>query len=1818
MNHEHCAEKPSNNLLTYNEAFDLAVDGKVNGSVLIAMRREHVEFEKAGVPLFHRIHVMTSLGAALLQYGNQVQDPRVYSSIYRESEEILISALKLQPEHSVASHNLEKVRRSISARQAPAGGSKPLDWSTFDEGAVDDQEDSSSGAESATLSYEEALASAVQGRVDESVVRSFREEHARAMKGGNAGAEHLLSVKINLGVALLNQGNHADPFKFVESYKESEQMFMSILAMRPGHEHASRNLATVRNNLLMRERPALFNPHVVFLGHETCRFVVIRRLQKEQLSASLFTCDNRTDRALIWYFESEEDIDAHSWYSSFRMYRPGSRTMAYDARSLIWRGELCWISSAGGQHRGYMLFHCIRKDRFLQQMKHSMDDEVVVPLMHARGGELLAPHAHLRSTEKNWSPFVIGDELYITYSINPYIVLHCDWERSVGLVKCNVVQNRTSRVHESVPHLREDVNLRGSSTAIPLTKGSSEFLALGHVQSFRWRENYKFFFYRFAGSAPPFQLTGFSDLFTLPLPSDRRGSGQYAHGICMQSRDLLITYGLNDETSWYVKVPAKWVASRLDRIDAGDSSHSGGPFSVVTNSTPKEFPHALFGKDMYSVLLDMEISLRLSGHPFARRYDSFMADLPTMSSQKYATEARKFREGWLQATSKLQQHSKACESYGVEGGACRNYADTHKMEDDCIAASRAYYSLLIHENRVLRKLRREKVYSRGIQHNGVEQGERDALSDADSNPKKVTAEQSLLDRPHDSAISSKLAAAPVLQALQVEPRLISIRDQAAAAPSRSQLSYADAMQQAVAGKVDLAVLDAIRAEHERAGAEGSESRAAEVKVNLGVALMQYANFLTDLVEAKALYQESEAVLSAALRMNPSNTIAEQNLAAVRKNIVFRFGYLNSIIQEMQSDRYEIKSKTLQNKSTAHLTNQLSFSEAFDLAVDGKVNGSVLIAMRREHVEFEKAGVPLFHRIHVMTSLGAALLQYGNQVQDPRVYSSIYRESEEILISALKLQPEHSVASHNLEKVRRSISARQAPAGGSKPLDWSTFDEGAVDDQEDSSSGAESATLSYEEALASAVQGRVDESVVRSFREEHARAMKGGNAGAEHLLSVKINLGVALLNQGNHADPFKFVESYKESEQMFMSILAMRPGHEHASRNLATVRNNLLMRERPALFNPHVVFLGHETCRFVVIRRLQKEQLSASLFTCDNRTDRALIWYFESEEDIDAHSWYSSFRMYRPGSRTMAYDARSLIWRGELCWISSAGGQHRGYMLFHCIRKDRFLQQMKHSMDDEVVVPLMHARGGELLAPHAHLRSTEKNWSPFVIGDELYITYSINPYIVLHCDWERSVGLVKCNVVQNRTSRVHESVPHLREDVNLRGSSTAIPLTKGSSEFLALGHVQSFRWRENYKFFFYRFAGSAPPFQLTGFSDLFTLPLPSDRRGSGQYAHGICMQSRDLLITYGLNDETSWYVKVPAKWVASRLDRIDAGDSSHSGGPFSVVTNSTPKEFPHALFGKDMYSVLLDMEISLRLSGHPFARRYDSFMADLPTMSSQKYATEARKFREGWLQATSKLQQHSKACESYGVEGGACRNYADTHKMEDDCIAASRAYYSLLIHENRVLRKLRREKVYSRGIQHNGVEQGERDALSDADSNPKKVTAEQSLLDRPHDSAISSKLAAAPVLQALQVEPRLISIRDQAAAAPSRSQLSYADAMQQAVAGKVDLAVLDAIRAEHERAGAEGSESRAAEVKVNLGVALMQYANFLTDLVEAKALYQESEAVLSAALRMNPSNTIAEQNLAAVRKNMGFRQSQAQRSPMGRIPCSQGSPIPVYT
>jgi hypothetical protein len=102
---------------------------------------------------------------------------------------------------------------------------------------------------------------------------------------------------------------------------------------------------------------------------------------------------------------------------------------------------------------------------------------------------------------------------------------------------------------------------------------------------------------------------------------------------------------------------------------------------------------------------------------------------------------------------------------------------------------------------------------------------------------------------------------------------------------------------------------------------------------------------------------------------------------------------------------------------------MSFAEAAHLTLQGKINPSVVKAMRHEHVQAEAARSASLLEVKIM--LAVSLLRLGNSSPEVSVYTSLYRECEEVLTSALALHPGHTTALtlKNLRSVQAHSSLR---------------------------------------------------------------------------------------------------------------------------------------------------------------------------------------------------------------------------------------------------------------------------------------------------------------------------------------------------------------------------------------------------------------------------------------------------------------------------------------------------------------------------------------------------------------------------------------------------------------------------------------------------------------------------------------------------------------------------------------------------------------------------------------------------------------------------
>ena len=190
------------------------------------------------------------------------------------------------------------------------------------------------------------------------------------------------------------------------------------------------------------------------------------------------------------------------------------------------------------------------------------------------------PDFQLNDNEKNWSPFVVNRTLFLTYSIQPHIVLRCAWTGG----SCRLVFNTSSDFLASA-HDAFGQGLRGGTGYVPvnLPDGSHALLAAMHVKDSSHAPSFYATSFYLLDPMPPFRVRSLSPKVCLSeegveLSSSARCALQYVVGLVVEptSNLLLLSYGEFDRRMKLAALP-------LDKVIAFARSHelaSGGEATV--------------------------------------------------------------------------------------------------------------------------------------------------------------------------------------------------------------------------------------------------------------------------------------------------------------------------------------------------------------------------------------------------------------------------------------------------------------------------------------------------------------------------------------------------------------------------------------------------------------------------------------------------------------------------------------------------------------------------------------------------------------------------------------------------------------------------------------------------------------------------------------------------------------------------------------------------------------------------------------------------------------------------------------------------------------------------------------------------------------------------------------------------------------------------------------------------------------------------------------------------------------------------------------
>lgn len=165
--------------------------------------------------------------------------------------------------------------------------------------------------------------------------------------------------------------------------------------------------------------------------------------------------------------------------------------------------------------------------------------------------------------EKNWTPFIYEGRLFLSYRLEPHVVLQCNL-RTGG---CAVAHRTNSTAVWA--HQRTSVRMgaRGGSPAVHL-RGLGSYVGIAHFRN--PSGVYDHCLYEFEGR-PPFAMQRSSHRFMFNS-SDRI---QFVAGMYKHHDKLVVSYGASDVASWETELP---IARALELLGPRSTSHGSSSY----------------------------------------------------------------------------------------------------------------------------------------------------------------------------------------------------------------------------------------------------------------------------------------------------------------------------------------------------------------------------------------------------------------------------------------------------------------------------------------------------------------------------------------------------------------------------------------------------------------------------------------------------------------------------------------------------------------------------------------------------------------------------------------------------------------------------------------------------------------------------------------------------------------------------------------------------------------------------------------------------------------------------------------------------------------------------------------------------------------------------------------------------------------------------------------------------------------------------------------------------------------------------------------
>ena len=155
-----------------------------------------------------------------------------------------------------------------------------------------------------------------------------------------------------------------------------------------------------------------------------------------------------------------------------------------------------------------------------------------------------------KDVEKNWSPFIHEDSLYLSYTLSPHVVLKCDTESG----ECTKVYTASS----ALPH-----NIRGSSQTIFWEKHDM-YIGIGHTTDVGMTHRVYAHYFYLMNPQPPFDIVAASEPFKFPAHFyDWKDNIQFCCGIFIKNGIFHVSYGIADCVPVVINLDENYVENMM-------------------------------------------------------------------------------------------------------------------------------------------------------------------------------------------------------------------------------------------------------------------------------------------------------------------------------------------------------------------------------------------------------------------------------------------------------------------------------------------------------------------------------------------------------------------------------------------------------------------------------------------------------------------------------------------------------------------------------------------------------------------------------------------------------------------------------------------------------------------------------------------------------------------------------------------------------------------------------------------------------------------------------------------------------------------------------------------------------------------------------------------------------------------------------------------------------------------------------------------------------------------------------------------------------